>query len=259
MTRRKGRGCFRGGQLCAPGIAVFLALLVVVIVEKVAASPQIPCSCYKVEGTFRNEHRMWDYYPFLLGFAAPMLRAISTAKGNFGSGRKILLLPASPQETMKVVRTNTPGYDGAFPSDRYRLTYSWDSARTMQPHADFLFAPILSEVVEWRDHSGFDEIPCAKVEWEPEEVDPASVRFLRAYGHSIAGVEEEHELPADIVIARAIAGLSTRPRLPQTQLVLLLRRGRSSNSTCTGVCKHHLDRGFFLDAERFLKGLEIPY
>ena len=176
--------------------------------------------CYKIpiHSTPSGSGKLWEYYHFLIDFAAPMAVLL---QNEYRGKRKIVVLPN--------------WYDDG----KFSLRSTADTTRNMQPSADYLFRPLNVSFTNWGSNQQYNSLQCITLKfqsgkWSSEQA--RTYRRFRRYAHSLV-------FPQDNAGA---------PIIHYKNDIVLIQRKSVSSVTCTGSCRRHLDDTFFPDFTNFM-------
>ena len=218
------------------------------LVDDGTSPPQLPVPgkhppCFKVpvNSTTSLEGGFFEYYHFLVEFAAPIAYQLR----NEPRGAKSLVLP---------------GWE-----EYFSLTYSRNTFRTMAAQARFIFSEGLSlnisywlqddysRDVEPKWSSYQNDVKCKELDWNPGREDrmwsrdsPVVYRYFRDFATSLVQPAERKPSAKKIILIRRLA-----PQMPT-------KKGRHRD-VCVGSCRRHLSQEFFDNAARFFDEHSVPY
>lgn len=182
--------------------------------------PRKRCFKIPVHSKPSGSGSLWEYYHFLIDFAAPMFVLL---QNEYRGKQKIVVLP------------------DWYGDGKFSFQSPADLTRNMKPLADYLFRPLNVSFINWGSNQQYNALQCITLKfqsgnWSSERAKTYD-RF-RSYAHSL-------------VFPRVNAGA---PLIKFKNGIVLIRRGSisTSTSTCTGSCRRHLDESFFHDFTRFM-------
>ena len=177
-----------------------------------------PTQCFKIpiHSKPSGHGKIWEYYHFLIDFAAPMVELLR----NESHDQKTVVLPGWSNDTF--------------------LQNPADPSRNMLPLAHYLFQPLNATFLNWGNLKEFVNLPCRTLNFHPGEWsggEAETYTAFRNYAHSLVfpgphSSIQHSNFKNDIV---------------------LIRRASVSNRTCSGSCRRHLDFSFFKDFALFMK------
>ena len=183
-----------------------------------------PKPCFKIPSNsiLSGNGKIWEYYHFLIDFAAPMVS---------------LLQNESREEQKTVV---LPGWRN---DDIFRLQRRSDPNRNMQPLADFLFRPLKVDLVTWGYQPQYNALQCSVLRFQSGSWShaPASTYSnFRDYAQRLLPEKPSkgHRCTSDCRFGAEI---------------VMIHRARVSMATCTGSCRRHLDGSFIPAITTFMK------